>query len=367
MKEKTMRAQFFGNHVKEKAMQYPVGLCLMGLLLVGVGSRLAVAARTPAYHLMKKHSLGGEGGWDYLSVDSQARRLYISRGDHVDVMDVDTGTKVGTIANTPGVHGIALAPKLGRGFTSNGREGSVTIFDLKSLKELGRVTVGTGPDAIIYDPATQRVFTFNGRSQDTTAVDAAKGQVAGTIALGGRPEFAVADGKGEVFVNLEDKSEVLALDAQKLSVLHRWPLAPGDGPSGLAMDTAHRRLFSVCGNQKMIILDADDGHVVATPTIGNGPDAALFDPKTQMAYSSNGRDGTLTMIHEDTPDQFSVAANVPTQMGARTMALDAKTSRVFLATAEFGPPPAGGEQNGAGGRQRRAMVPGSFTILVVGE
>jgi DNA-binding beta-propeller fold protein YncE len=276
-------------------------------------------------------------------------------------MDADTGSKVGEIANTPGVHGIALAPKLGRGFTSNGREGTVSIFDLKNLKELGRVKVGDGPDCILYDPATQRVFTMNGRSQDATAVDAASGQVAGTIALGGRPEFGVADGKGEVFVNLEDKSALVALDAQKLSVLHTWPLAPGDGPSGLAIDPAHRRLFSVCGNQKMVIVDADDGHVVATPEIGQGPDAALFDPKRQLAFSSNGRDGTLTVIHEETPDQFSVVANVPTQMGARTMALDAKTGRVILVTAEFAPPPPGTDAP-----RRRAMVPGTFTILEVG-
>jgi DNA-binding beta-propeller fold protein YncE len=311
---------------------------------------------------MKTMKAGGEGGWDYLNVDSQARRLYISRGDHVDVMDADTGSKVGEIANTPGVHGIALAPKLGRGFTSNGREGTVTIFDLKSLKELGRVKVGDGPDCILYDPATQRVFTMNGRSQDSTAVDAATGQVAGTIALGGRPEFGVADGKGEVFVNLEDKSELLALDAQKLSVLHTWPLAPGEGPSGLAIDPAHRRLFSVCGNQKMMILDADDGHVVASPEIGNGPDACGFDPKRQLAFSSNGRDGTLTVIREESPDQFSVVANVPTKTGARTMALDAKTGHVFLVTAEFAPPPAGTDAP-----RRRAMVPGTFTILEVGE
>jgi DNA-binding beta-propeller fold protein YncE len=339
-----------------------VRICLCGLLLVGLGSGLAVAARTPAYHVMKKMKTGGEGGWDYLTMDPQARRLYISRSDHVDVVDTDSGSKVGEVGNTSGVHGIALAPRLNRGFTSNGRDGTVTIFDLKSLKEVGRVTVGTGPDCIIYDPATQRVFTMNGRSQDATAVDAADGKVAGSIALGGRPEFAVADGKGEVFVNLEDKSELLALDAQKLSVLHRWPLAPGDGPSGLAMDTAHRRLFSVCGNQKMVILDADDGHVVATPDIGQGPDACAFDSKQQLAFSPNGRDGTLTVIHEETPDHFTVAATVPTQVGARTMALDAKTGQVFLVTAEVVPPPAGTDAP-----RRRSFVPGSFTILQVGE
>jgi DNA-binding beta-propeller fold protein YncE len=336
----------------------PFAFCLLTFAFC----RWAVAARTPAYHVMKKMKTGGEGGWDYLTMDPQARRLYISRSDHVDVIDADSGSKVGEIGNTAGVHGIALAPRLNRGFTSNGRDGTVTIFDLKSLKEVGRVTVGTGPDCILYDPATQRVFTMNGRSQDATAVDAATGQVAGTIALGGRPEFGVADGKGEVFVNLEDKSELLALDAKKLSVLHQWPLAPGEGPSGLAMDPAHRRLFSVCGNQKMVVLDADDGHVVATPDIGQGPDAAAFDTKRQLAFSSNGRDGTLTVIHEDTPDKFTVVATVPTQLGARTMALDSKTGHVFLVTAEVAPTPEGTEAP-----RRRSFVPGSFTILQVGE
>jgi DNA-binding beta-propeller fold protein YncE len=337
---------------------------LFVLLLFGMGSRLALAARVPAYHVLKKVSVGGEGGWDYLTADPQARRLYVTHSDRVVVIDLDTGTKVGEVGNTPGVHGVALAPRLGRGFTSNGREGTVTIFDLKSLKELGRVQVGTGPDCILFDPATQRVFTFNGRSQDATAIEAASGKVAGSIALGGRPEFAVADGKGKLFVNLEDKSEVLALDARQLSVLHRWSLAPGEEPSGLALDRAHRRLFSVCSNQKMVILDADDGHVVATPSIGLGPDACRFDARRHLAFSSNGRDGTLTVIREDGPDRFEVVATVPTQAGARTMELDEKTGHVFLSTAEVAPATA---TAGTEAPRRRSFVPGSFTVLVVGE
>jgi len=366
-----MRAQLFWDRVKEKAMKNRVkrvsrvGLCLVGLLLAGMGGRLVLAARVPAYHLLKKENVGGEGGWDYLALDPQARRLYVTHSDRVIVMDVDTGAKLGEIDNTPGVHGVALAPRLGRGFTSNGREGMVTIFDLKSFKELGRVQVGTGPDCILFDPATRRVFTFNGRSQDATAIDAASGKVAGTIALGGRPEFAVADGKGKLFVNLEDKSEILALDAHGLTVLQRWPLAPGEEPSGLAFDAAHRRLFSVCSNQKMVILDADSGHVVTTPPIGRGPDACVFDPKRHLAFSSNGQDGTLTVIREDGPDRFEVVATVPTQAGARTMALDEKTGRIFLATAEVAPPAAG--TAGTEAPRRRSFVPGSFTILVVGE
>ncbi len=351
-----------GGQAGRAAMISRPRVCLVGLLLVGMGGRLAVAARPPAYHLMKKLSVGGEGGWDYLAMDPVARRLYVTHSDRVVVMDADSGAKVGEVANTPGVHGVALAPKLGRGFTSNGREGTVTIFDLKSLKELGRVKVGTGPDCILFDPATRRVFTFNGRSADATAIDAATGQVVGTIALGGRPEFAVADGKGKLFVNLEDKSELLALDPRQLSVLHRWPLAPGEEPSGLAFDAAHRRLFSVCSNQKMIVMDADSGRVVASPTIGRGPDACVFDPKTGLAFSSNGRDGTLTVIREDGPDHFSEVATVPTQAGARTMTLDAKTHRLFLATAEAAPVPAGTDTP-----RQRSFVPGSFTVLVVGE
>jgi DNA-binding beta-propeller fold protein YncE len=339
-------------------------LYLFAVLLVGMGIRPALAAPAPAYHLLKKLSVGGEGGWDYLALDPQARRLYVTHSDRVVVMDADTGSRVGEILNTPGVHGVALAPRLGRGFTSNGREGTVTIFDLKSLKELGRVQVGSGPDCILFDPATRRVFTFNGRSQDATAIDAASDKVAGSIALGGRPEFAVADGKGKLFVNLEDKSEILALDARQLTVLHRWPLAPGEGPSGLAMDRAHRRLFSVCGNQKMVILDADDGHVLATPTIGLGPDACRFDARRHLAFSSNGRDGTLTVIREDGPDRFEVVATVPTQVGARTMELDEKTGHIFLATAEVAPSTA---TAGAEAPRRRSYVPGSFTVLVVGE
>ena len=339
-----------------------VGLWLCGFLLIGTGGRLAMAAHTPAYHVVKKVSVGGEGGWDYLAVDPQARRLYVTHSDRVVVLDLDTGARVGEIGNTTGVHGVALAPKLGRGFTSNGRDGTVTIFDLKSLKELGRVQVGTGPDCILFDPVTRRVFTMNGRSQDTTALDAATGQVVGTIALGGRPEFAVSDSKGELFVNLEDKGELLALDPRKLTVLHRWPLSPGEEPSGLALDGAHRRLFSVCSNQKMVILDANDGHVIATPTIGRGPDACVFDAKRKLAFSSNGQDGTLTVIREESPDRFVEVATVPTQAGARTMALDPKTGRIFLATAEFEPVPSGTEPP-----RRRPMVPGSFMILELGE
>ena len=311
------------------------------------------------YHEVKKIELGGEGGWDYLTFDGDAQRLYVSHTNVVVVVDVAKGAKVGEIPGTTGVHGIALAPKLNRGFTSNGRDNSVTLFDLKTLKVLDTVKVGKNPDCILFDPATNRVFTFNGNGADATAIDAATGKVAGTIPLEGRPEFAVTDGKGEIFVNIEDKSEIVALDAKALTVKHRWPIAPGEEPSGLAMDVAHRRLFAVCSNEKMVVMDADSGKVVATPTVGKGPDASAFDPGLGLAYSSNGQDGTLTLVHEDAPNTFRVAATVPTQRGARTMALDPKTHHVFLATARFKAPAAG---TPAG--RRPAMEPNSFMILV---
>jgi YVTN family beta-propeller protein len=331
----------------------------LAALVVLSAATAAPGDRAPAYHVIKKIKVGGDGFWDYLTMDADAHRLYVSHADRVVVLNVEDGTTVGEVANTPGVHGIALAPKLGRGFTSNGRENTVTIFSLDSLKEIGRVKVGSNPDAIMFDPASGRVFTFNGRSNDTTAVDAATGQVVGTLALGGKPEFAVTDGKGEIFVNIEDKSEIVAFDARKLTELHRWSIAPGEEPSGLALDARHRRLFAVCGNEKMAVVDADSGKVVATPAIGHGPDAAAFDRKHQLAFSSNGQDGTLTVLHEDGPNTFKTVATVPTQRGARTMALDEKTGRIYLATAEFGPPVAG--------QRRPSMIPGSFTILVVGE
>jgi len=315
------------------------------------------------YHLLKKVVLGGEGFWDYLGIDSDARRLYISRGTHVMVLDADSLESVGDIPNTAGVHGIAIAPDVGRGFTSNGRTNTVTIFDLKSLKVLGEAKTGEGPDAIIYDPASHRVFTFNGHSGDSTAIDAATGNVAGTIALGGRPEFAAADGSGHVYANLEDKSMVVVLDSRALTVKNTWPLAPGEEPSGMAIDREHRRLFIGCHNQMMAVMDADNGHIVATPAIGRGVDANRFDPGTGFAFSSNG-DGTLTVVKEDSPDKFTVLENVQTQRGARTMEIDPKTHNVFLITAEFGPAPAATPDQP---RPRPSMVPGSFTLLVFGK
>jgi len=336
---------------------------ILAPLLGNVSIVWAADSKPTGYHLLKKAVVGGDGGWDYLTVDQQAHRLYLSHGTHLAVVDSETGAVVGDIPNLSGVHGIAIAPALGRGFTSNGRENTVTIFDLKTLKELQRVPVGMNPDAILFDPVTKRVFTFNGRSNDATVLDAASGMVVGTIALGGKPEFAVSDEKGQVFVNIEDKSEVAVLDPKALTVLHHWSLAPGDGPSGLAMDRKNRRLFSVCGNEKMVILDADTGKVLATPTIGRGPDACRFDPGPELAFSPNGRDGTLTIIHEDTPNSFTVVETLPTQAGARTMELDPKSHHLFLVTAEVAPAPAGANAP----PRRPSYAPNSFTVLIIGK
>jgi YVTN family beta-propeller protein len=328
-----------------------------------IEARRTIAPGAPGYHLLKKIEVGGEGGWDYLYVDSAGRRLYVSRSTRVMVFDVDTGKSVGEIPDTPGVHGIAIADDLGRGFTSNGRDASVTIFELKTLKPISKVKVGTNPDCILYDLATHRVFAFNRGSSDVSAIDAKTGEVAGLIALGGHPEFATADGKGMVFVNLDNKSEIVAIDSRKLVAKAHWPVAPGEDPSGMAIDRKHNRLFSVCGNKKMTVMDAASGKVVAELPIGAGPDAAAFDPDTNLAFSSNG-EGTLTVVHQDSADKYSVVENVPTQRGARTMALDPKTHNIFLAAAQYGPAPAATTERP---NPRPPMLPNSFVILVFGK
>jgi len=323
-----------------------------------------VSAADPGLHVIKTFKLGGEGGWDYLEIDSASRHLFLSHGTHVQVIDADSGKAVGDIPDTPGVHGIALAPELGRGFTSNGREGTVSIFDLKTLKLISKVKdVGENPAAILYDPATKRVFTFNGRSHDSTAIDAANGKVVGKIPLDGKPEFAVSTGAGEIFVNIEDKSELTALDPQTLKVKSTWPLAPCESPSGLAIDVKNRRLFSGCDNKMMAVVNADNGKVIATPPIGDGVDADRFDPDSGFAYASCG-EGVLTVVHEDSPEKFSVVQNVKTAAGARTMAMDTKTHNLFLVTAKFGPRPAPTADNP---HARPPILPGSFEVLVVGK
>lgn len=332
-------------------------LCLWPVV---VSLAAALAATGWGYHVVTTYKVGGDGGWDYLTADAEARRVYISRATHVIVIDADSGKSVGDIADTPGVHGIALAPELGRGFTSNGREGTVSIFDIKTLATSSKVRVGENPDAILYDPATKRVFTFNGRSHDSTAIDAGTGKVLGTIKLDGKPEFAASDAKGEIFVNIEDKSELTAIDPNKLEVKATWPLAPCTEPSGLSIDRQKRRLFVGCDNKMMAVVDANNGKVLATPQIGEGVDATTFDPGTGLAFASCG-EGVLTVVKEESPGKFS-SENVPTQPGARTLALDTRTHNVFVVTAKFGSPPAPTADNP---HPRRSIVPDSFVVLVV--
>ncbi len=342
----------------------PTLLATIGLAVVALAPRPASAqgAPAPSYHVSQRAVLGGEGGWDYLTPDTGAHRLYLSRGTHVMAVDLDSLKVVGDIPNTEGVHGVAVVPDLGHGYTSNGRANTVTVFDLRTLATLKTISgVGRNPDAIIFEPVTRRVLTMNGGTGNVSFIDVATDSVIGAVAVGGKPEFAVADGRGHVFVNNEDSSTVVELDARAMTRLHTWSMAPCDGPSGLAMDVRTRRLFAVCGNAKMMVVDADNGRVVADLPIGQGADGVKFDPRTRNAFSSNG-EGTMTVVHEDSPSRFSVAATVPTQRGARTLALDERTGKVYTVTAEYGPAPAPTPDRP---RPRPAMVPGTFTLLVV--
>ena len=312
------------------------------------------------YHVIRKLPLGGEGRWDYLTVDPDGRRIYISRSTHVMVVDEDSGKVVGDISGTKGVHGIALAPDLGKGYTSNGEDGSVTIFDMKTLKPLSTVKItGKNPDSILYDPETKRIFTFNGRSANATAIDATTEKVVGTVALGGKPETPVLDGKGNIFVNIETKNSLAEFDAKTLAVKHTYPLPGCKGPSGIAMDTTTRRIFIGCSDSNMmVIVNADTGKLVAKFAIGEDTDASRFDPATHLVFAScvNG----LNIIHEDSPDKFSAPVKVETQDGARTMELDPKTHHVFVVTADMGPAPPPTKQDPD---PRRPIVPNTFVML----
>ena len=288
-----------------------------------------------SYQITKKIPIPGQGSWDYLTVDEGARRLYVSHGTQVEVLDVDSGAIVGKIENTQGVHGIAIAPDLGRGFVSDGQSSTVTIFDLKTLKMIAEVPTGKKPDAIIYDPATSRVFAFNGGSNSATVIEAKDGKVAGTIDLGGGPEFAAADGNGYVYNNLEDESLVLKINSRTLKIEQRWPTAPCGSPSSMAMDRANRRLFLGCRSKVMAVMNADTGQVITTLPIGDHVDATAFDAETRLIFNSNG-EGTVTVIRQDSPDKYSIVETVKTLPRAKTSALDPKTHRLFLSTAESG-------------------------------
>ncbi len=313
--------------------------------------------------VLQRLALGGTGGWDDLSVDSAAHRLYLSRSDRVMVVDTLTGKVVGEVPDTKGVHGIALVNSLHVGFASNGKADTVTAFDLKTLKPLGDIKVnGKDPDAIIYDQASGRVIVFNGDSSNATLIDPVKRAVVGTIAFDGTPEFARSDEHGRVFVNIEDKGELTVLDPKTAKIIATWPLAGCEDPSGLALDAAHRRVFSVCQNGKMVITDADSGKHVADVPIGAGPDGTAFDAARGLVFSPNGKDGTLTVVHEDDADHYAVVATVPTQKSARTIVLDEASHRLYLPAAQFDPLPAN-----APAHTRPPMKPDTFTVLVVGQ
>ena len=326
----------------------------IALIVMAAIVLLATANAGTDYKVTKTWRLGGDGGWDYLVADSVGHRLFIARSTRVMVIDTESGKQVGEIPETPGVHGIALDYESGLGFTSNGRDDSVSVFDLKSLAVEKKIKVGSGPDAILYDPFSKRVFTFNGKGHDrtATAVDASKGEVVGKIELAGKPEFAVTDEKGTVFVNIEDTSELVALDPQKLTVKSRWKLTDCEEPTGLSIDRKNRRLFAGCGNSTMAVVDADSGKIVASLAIGEGCDATGFDADRGLAFASAG-DGTMTVIKEEGGDKFSVAQTVTTQKSARTMAIDAKTHRLFTVAANIGPQP------------EKKVAPDSFVVLVL--
>jgi YVTN family beta-propeller protein len=321
------------------------------------------AADSPGYHLLKEITIGGDGGWDYLTVDPAGHRLYVSHGNKVVVVDTEKNEVVGEVADTPGVHGIAIAPESGHGFSSNGREGKANMFDLKTLKVLSKVETGQNPDAIIYDPGQKEVYTFNGRSDSATVIDAKTGKVVATIPLGGKPEFAAADPKaGRVYCNLEDKNAIAVIDTKEHKLLNTWPIAPGEEASGMAIDVAHHRLFIGCHNKVMEMIDSGNGKVVGSVPIGSGVDANAFDPGTQLAFSSNG-DGTVTIAHEDAPDKLTVVQTLATELRMRTMAVDTKTHRIYLASAKY---EAQADQPAGATRQRPKMIPGSFKIVVYG-
>jgi len=315
------------------------------------------------YHFLKEIPVGGEGGWDYLSVDEPSRRLYVSHEAKVVVINLDREEVVGEIADTPGVHGLALAPALQRGVTSNGRENKASIVDLKTLRTLSKVDTGENPDGMLFEPGQQEAYLFNGRGQSASVIDVKSAKVVVTIPLPGKPEFGVADPTaGRVYNNIEDKNEIVAIDTRTHQVVNTWPIAPGEEASGMAIDLAHHRLFIGCHNKLMEMIDSTSGKVVATVPIGEGVDANAFDPTTQYAFSSCG-DGTVTVAHEDAPETLTVVQTLKTERGARTMALDPRTHKIYLASAKFEAQP---EQSAGASRQRPKMVPGSFRILVYG-
>jgi DNA-binding beta-propeller fold protein YncE len=325
-----------------------VCLCLTG----------SIFAQSTNYHLVKKTTIGGEGGWDYLMADPQGSRLYVSHGTQVEVLDLKSHEKVGVITPTPGIHGIAVIPGTSIGYTTNGRPNTATMFDTKTFKALKEITTGKKPDAIMYDAFSRRVFIFNNEGNSATVLDATTGNVAGTVELGGAPEAAVSDDHGTIFVNLEDKNEVAVFDAKSLAVKHHWKLGKGEEPTGLAFDKPHHQLFSTC-NKVMVVMDSQSGKVLAEVPTGSGTDGAVFDTSTGSAISSNG-EGTLTVVKEVKPGQFEAVQTVTTMRGARTITIDPMSHHIFVTTAEYGPAPAATTENP---KPRPAVKPGTFMVL----
>jgi len=345
------------------------GRLVSGALLIVMCVFSIAAAATGGYHLLKKYSFGAAEGstreyFDYISVDSAARRVYVSHGTEIKVLDADSGALVGNITGLKQDHGVAVAKEFGRGFITDGGQGKVIIFDLATLKVVGEAKADQDADSVVYDPASKRVFAMNGDPHSSTVIDAKTGSVVGTIELGGGPEFAVADGAGTVFVNIEDKSELVAIDAQSLKIKSRWPVAPAGAPTALAMDVKHRRLFSAGRNpQMLVVMDADNGKVIQSFAISAGVDAAAFEPETGLVFAST-RDGMIHVYHEDSPDKFSEVETVKTEFGAKTMGLDTKTHNLFVDTADFAAPAAPTAERP---HPQRTPVPGTFHVLVYGR
>ncbi len=330
-------------------------------LAIFMGAATSDAQTKSGYHVAKKIKVGGEGSWDYLTFDAQTQRLFVSHSDRIVVINTKADEVVGEILKLEGVHGMAIANEFNRGFITNGASSTVSVVDMKTLKVVSTIPVGKKPDAVLYDPFSHRVFVYNGQSENASVIDAEKGTVVSTVALGGKPEFSATDRKGHIFVNLEDKNEVVGFDATTLKVFARWPLKGGDEPTGLAIDVEHHRLFSVCHNKLMFVLDSDNGTILAKLPIGAKVDGCTFDPGTGMVFTSNG-EGTITVVREESPSKFSVVETVPTQPGAKTITVDPVSHTLYLPTAEFGPTPA---PSAATPAPRAPILPNTFVVLKV--
>lgn len=336
---------------------------LVGILAGLVGLAGAQESGKSGYKILQKVSLPGDGGYDFLAVDSDNRRVYITHNNSVQVLDADSLKLVGTVENVPHPHGVVFLPELGKGYATSGDPGSVVVFDLKTFKHLTEITTAKDSDVIIYDKPSGKVITFNGDSKNASVIDPNADKLVKTVDLGASPEVAVSDGKGHLFDNLESASEIIKINSKTMKVLKHWPLAPGESPSGLSMDFENNRLFSGCHNKNLVVMNAKNGKVVQTLPIGDHVDGTAFDPASGNVFSSNG-DGTLTVIHEDSPDKYSVVENVQTEPGAKTLALDAKTGRIFLTVAKREEKP---KPTKDGSKPKAKILPGTFHVLVVGK